>query len=89
LTAPPFVYSLPHKLGQHRALILTTKGLVERVLDIGRYAKIHSGHSRAPVVEYFNNRMAVTGLAVKTEGSPQQLEKWKGIGPYKPAHLTL
>jgi hypothetical protein len=71
LPPPPFVHSLSHKFGQYRALVLTPKGLVERFLNIGWHAKIHSGHRKAPVVECFNNRMAVHGLAVKIEGSPQ------------------
>jgi hypothetical protein len=68
LPAPSLFHSLPHQLRQHCALILAAKRLVKSFFNIRRHAEVHGGHGKAPIVEYFNNRMAGNCLAVKREG---------------------
>jgi hypothetical protein len=65
LTPPSLLDSLAHKVGQHRALILPSKRLIERLLHIGRNAKVDGSHRDTLIVEIFNNSMAVIGQAVK------------------------
>jgi hypothetical protein len=70
LTAPPAFDSLSHEVGQHRALILPPKRLVERIFDIRWNAKVYGSHRDTLIVEIFNNSMAAIDHGIKIGSNP-------------------